>query len=121
MLAQSGYHLAKPLEMYSDSCFSNPYFVSRDEMAPRSIEGGLLNAPVRRNWPSFSILPISYCITPLPTPAGVDTTISPRRISFFFFDMFGTPPPIPTIRPNRMEGKLNRIVVDTTAAEFVPI
>src|ERR1700722_1787219 len=50
---------------------------------------------------------------------GLLTTTSPSRISLF---VLGTPPPIPTIKPKRIEGNVDRnwATTATVAAETVP-
>jgi hypothetical protein len=54
---------------------------------------------------------------PFVSAAGLLTTMSPIRMSC---RGLGTPPPIPTIRANRIEGNVARIWVVTVAADTVP-
>ncbi len=70
-------------------------FYSRTKRLP-----GLSNAPIRLKLLSCWAIPKSHCIRPGVSYTGVLTTTSPSLT----FD--GTPPPMPTINQNLMDGKV---------------
>ncbi|KAL2822755.1 hypothetical protein BDW59DRAFT_149097 [Aspergillus cavernicola] len=82
--------------------------------AVRSSVGGWFNAPVRLKVSPCWAFPKSHCTTPPNSSMGVLTTTSPNLTNF------GTPPPIPTIRPNLIEGKVEVIRAATVAAVLLP-
>src|SRR6266487_1978847 len=90
--------------------FSDSNFVS----AVSSALGGLFNAPIRLKLLLCSTFPKSHCTTPGDSSIGVPTTTSPS------LTLGGTPPPMPTIRPNLIDGKVEVIRVATVADELLP-
>ncbi|KAK1240857.1 hypothetical protein MKX07_006290 [Trichoderma sp. CBMAI-0711] len=73
--------------------------------------GVILGMPVGNVSPPRTTLPMSYCMIRQPT------TTSPSRTSACWL---GTPPPTPTMKRIRMEGKLLFMLLATLAALLVP-
>jgi hypothetical protein len=100
------YGILEPFMLCSFSNFVN---------AASSLVGGWFNALVRLKLLSCSVFLKSHCTTPPNPSVGVLTTTSPSRTDF------GTPPPIPTIKPNLIDGKVEVIRAATVAKLLLPI
>jgi len=77
----------------------------------------MLGNPVRSN-PLGVVFPKPYFTTPLRPMYGW-LTAHLRAVCPPF--SLRTPPPIPTVKPNRIDGKADFICIATTAAELLPI